>query len=162
MSSPQVSFNITDTVQQSAISKKRAACKRHSNYFITLNANRPTYSLQDDLAEAARLKKTLAEMFGNAARFREYVRFNKGGNWDDIVSADIQSAVEKGAKTNKVHAHLLVKISHRTSISLDFSKIRSDFKEKMGVDDCYMQARLISRTAVDDIDRYLYKEERKM
>lgn len=104
--------------------KKRKA--RYSNFFITINTNQ---KLNPESKEAQllrkKLKKSLNDIFNNMEKIVEF-KDDKEAKWDDtfIKSVNIESVIETGPKNNAIHCHFLITIHHKTTLKLNFGKIK--------------------------------------
>jgi len=76
--------------------------------------------------------REVAELFFNQIenhfRFLNH-KFPETNNVSYVDSIDIETAVEKGKKQERVHLHGLIKVRHRTKLQLDLQKIHTFFTE---------------------------------
>ena len=52
---------------------------------------------------------------------------------DLFHSANFDASIEYGAHNKNIHGHIILVIEHRTTISLKYDRIRSYFKQKLGL-----------------------------
>ncbi len=60
-------------------------------------------------------------------------------------------------KKGQLHIHILFKIKHYTKIQLNYDKIKNKIKSDLGLENIYMQNKLIRMSNNDSIVEYLNK-----
>ena len=60
-------------------------------------------------------------------------------------------------KKGQLHIHILFKIKHHTKIQLNYDKIKNKIKTDLGLENIYMQNKLIRMSNNDSIVEYLNK-----
>ena len=129
----------------------------HSTFLLTLNTNQ-RYKTDDPhlKGDTQEFDNTLNGIMNN---IEDYVKiltphdeFNKS-----VESVDFDYAVELSSKTHTLHAHILVKFSHRTRLQLDFIKIRDVIKKELGLPSIHLNNRFIRSGQVENIIDYIDK-----
>ena len=77
--------------------------------------------------------------------------------WSFYKSIDIDYVLELGQKKGQLHIHILFKIKHHSKIQLNYDKIKNKIKTDLGLDNVYMQNKLIKMSNNDSIVDYLNK-----
>lgn len=89
-----------------------------------------------------------------------YITIKKEGdvwNKETIESVDIDYACEFGPKTEALHAHMLIKIKHRSKVQLNLQKIKQKIIDELGVKNIYMFNRMVRPSHEDWLVDYLDK-----
>lgn len=131
----------------------------HSQWLITFNPNIPKF--QDSDADLEEQEAILSDACEDLLHdIGSYVKFSKEGHtWstDVIESAQGDHVVERGKRRKQLHAHMLVKISHRSKVSLDYQAIKKKLCEEIGVESAYVNAKLVRASADDFLLAYTRK-----
>ena len=145
------------TVGGKALRERKQRLK-HSNFYITINTNKRFQEAQEGLREfVTRFKATLAGIFDNIVN---YIVINEQGvEWDTkyICGVNNEYTIERGGKNETIHCHALVRITHRTSVSLDYKKLRTKVQEDMDLPSIHLHIKLY-RSAHDALQNYLHKD----
>jgi len=83
------------------------------------------------------LEQSARELFEDEEHFLKFVRFPKGGQWDDdnIQGLDVVTGVEVGtddAHGKRLHLHAQFKITHTTYIKLDYKELQKEMNNILG------------------------------
>lgn len=147
------------TTKRDKEDKKKQNDLRHSNYWITINTNKRFTGYEEDYQEFVdKFRAVIEEIFDKD--LKRYVKINKPDhayNTQYFKDVSSEAVIEKGGKNNTIHAHIMVKFAHRTSITLDYGDIRNKVMNEMGLDSLFMSNKLFRR-ADDNLERYLYKD----
>jgi hypothetical protein len=112
---------------------------RYSNFFITINTNRPDYDIED-------FHDVLRQIFGDDEKF--YHLFTGKTDTVDKAYTDIDYAVEKGSRyvdpetgenMGNVHAHLLIHMRHHSRLAVDIPLLRTVLCRALGLEGLYLQ-----------------------
>jgi hypothetical protein len=131
----------------------------HSNFLITLNLNQQYH--KDE--HKANLEGDMSYFDDAINKFlnsiENFIRLPSGVQYNDDTVKDIAAdyVVELGDIKKQVHSHIMLKIKHHTRIQLNFQKIKEFFKQEMGLQNLYLQAKLLRPSASDNIIEYLNK-----
>lgn len=109
-----------------------------SNFLITINPN-VAHGTRGGLA--TRFRDDVEELFGSLANIERFVEFNRGAENTDARFAtpwvhDIEATfvIEQGDRFRRMHAHVLLRVKHRSSIRIAPKEIQRWFKERRGPD----------------------------
>jgi len=106
--------------------------RRVSDFFITMNTNK---RIDGELTGSSPLVTILEDsarvLFGQEDHFLKFVRFPKGGQWDNdhIISLDVVTGVEIGtddAHGKRLHLHGQFKVTHRSYLQLDYKALQDE------------------------------------
>jgi hypothetical protein len=88
-----------------------------------------------------------------------YVNLPKGIKFDEehIKNVDIDYVIEKGTKHNQLHIHAMIKFRHNTRIQLNYQKIKTKITTDLGLNNIYLNNRLIRNSGSENILDYLNK-----
>jgi hypothetical protein len=155
MPRPKTEVKINDGA---VTNKRRAKPIRHSNFYITINTQRRFADTSDPAYEPYKAK-FIAALSEFADNLHEYVKINEEGvefeeKWFNVPR--VQMGIEIGPTTKCLHAHMLVCIPHRTSISLRYDKLRAHIEAAME-GSIHMNAKLY-RNAGDTLENYVFKD----
>ena len=80
-------------------------------------------------------------------------------HWDDkyIVSTDAQYVIELGTKKHNLHFHGLLTFKHRTSLKLDFKKIKAKVCEELGLKNLHLDVKIVRGNNTENILQYIDK-----
>lgn len=140
--------------QNTTVKKERA---KVSNWLLTINSQQ---RYDEDDPE----KDEDAEVFEDSVNeilkdLPHYVNVTEEGHsWskDHIEDVSADYVVEWGPKTRCLHAHVLVKIKHRTKIRLDYEAIRKKIERDLGVT-IYFNSKLVRPSSDDFLLEYISK-----
>jgi hypothetical protein len=145
--------------KQAKSTEQRPDKIKHSCYLITYNPNISRF--QDDDADLEEQQEILSDACESLLQnIEQYVKFGHEGHaWstDVIENVSCDFVVERGKKKQQLHCHMLVKISHRSKVSLDYQKIKQTLNQEIGVESAYMNAKLVRATSDDYLLSYLNK-----
>ncbi len=121
-------------------------------FFLTVNTN------SQDLISEVQMRAVAEQFFNQIENYFRFLnrKFPETNNVSHVDSIDIETAVEKGKKQERVHLHGLIKVRHRTKIQLDLRKIHSFFTEALRLKNIYVNVKY-----VPDNDISLLKYMRK-
>ena len=131
----------------------------HSNFLITLNLNQQYH--KDE--HKANLDTDMDYFDDTINKFlngiENFIRLPQGVQYNDDTVKDVNAdyVVEVGDIKKQIHTHIMLKFKHHTRIQLNFTKIKEFFKKEMGLQNIYMQAKLLRPSASDNIVDYLNK-----
>lgn len=145
--------------RQAKSTEKRPDKIVHSQWLLTYNPNISKF--QDDDPQLKEQEDILAEACENLLQnIDQYVKFTpEGHSWstDVIESTNCDFVVERGGKKKMLHCHMLVKISHRSKISLDYQAIKKKLCEDIGVENAYINAKLVRASSDEFLLAYTNK-----
>lgn len=132
-----------------------------SNAFITINPNKSFNGTEDDFES---YKKTFADVITRVFSLKgieQIWRVQEGapGPFEAImVSTSVDAVLEIGERDSKLHAHVLVKVSHRSKLSIDNKIMRSYLCKYLEVDKIHLDVK-IDRSASRSIEDYIHKHD---
>ena len=130
---------------------------KHSNFFLTINTNQRYTNDDPNLQSDTEIfEQIINNMLNN---LDQYIKFPNGDDWQtaDINDVDVDYVIEKGTKKNCLHAHAVIKIKHNTKVQIDFPKIQRSIADELGMQNIYVNGRLIKNSGADNIQDYLLK-----
>lgn len=142
--------------------QKREKAKEKSKYscfLVTINTNQ-RYKADDQYMESD------SEFFENIVRTEileklpDYVNvMQEGHSWsnDHIDGVDVDYILERGEKYNALHAHILIKIKHRSKVQLNYKTMKQRVVERLGLKNVYFDCKLVRPTSDDWLKDYIYK-----
>ena len=138
--------------------KERAKPAVSSNFFLTLNSNQ-RYEPEDPHREedAEAVEDVVKEIVQNLPRYVKIIEKNHKWSTDVIEDVDVEYAVEYGEKSKALHAHILVRIKHRSRVQLDFEAIKRDFAHGLGLKNVYFDSRLLRAPSDHFLQEYIRK-----
>ena len=128
-----------------------------SNFLLTINTNQRYGDDDEDLENDIEIfDETMKEILNNIA---SYVNLPKGIKFDEehIKNVDIDYVIEKGTKHNQLHIHAMIKFRHNTRIQLNYQKIKTKIITDLGLNNIYLNNRLIRNSGSENILDYLNK-----
>lgn len=140
-----------------------------SSFMITFNPNISCKKVPDQVVRE-RIKSTIQTVFSNKSlaklvKFKDYKHsFTK----KYIKGVNMEYALEKGSKCGFTHAHILLKITHRSSVQLKIRELKEEIRYQMnfpsmGLDEerkFYLNVRFV-RDNNASVRYYLEKEMRQ-
>lgn len=90
----------------------------------------------------------------------DYVKFqtaDHGWSKSFVKVADNDYVIERGGKTKALHCHMLIRIQHYSNIRLDYDKIKQTIKDDLGLDNVYINAKLVRPTSEEWLEEYIDK-----
>lgn len=141
--------------------KKPQKRLNHSNWFLTINTNKQFKDPDNPemLAFVNKFYEVMGKIFeGN--NVKKYIKIKEDGvkfTPDKFREIDVQYTVERGSNNGQIHAHVLVAVSHRTQITLDFTAIKEKVKEEMELPNIYFLSKLF-RNASHNLEDYINKD----
>jgi len=129
---------------------------RRSNFLLTVNTNqqyRNDNNLQNDIDV---FEDTIKDLLNN---IDQYVNLPEGDVWNDetITDVNIDYAIELGTKINSLHAHIILSFEHKTSVKLSYPKIKEKFKKDLGLNNIYIDNKVIKNGGNLNVLDYLNK-----
>ena len=127
-----------------------------SNFFLTINTNQSYKqddpNLQNDIAVFEECIK------GILSNLNDYVNID-GGIWSDdfIDDVDIDYVIELGTIKRHIHAHIMIKIKHRTKLMLDYKKIKAKVLSELGLKNIYVNNKLMKKDSSTNVLDYINK-----
>ena len=160
MPKPKVNLNIDETPSDNY--KKKYRKWRYSNFFVTVNPN----LIYESPKEAEPTKKILLESIHDLLRnIQDYIKIKEPeasftDEWFDKIDLDavieMNSSVDSNGR-NMLHAHIMVKVRHRTLILLDLDKIKAKVKDDLQLPyNPYINYKFV-RNASDTLENYIQK-----
>jgi len=128
-----------------------------SNFLLTINTNQRYGDDDEDLENDIEIfDETMKEILNNIP---SYVNLPKGIKFDEehIKNVDIDYVIEKGTKHNQLHIHAMIKFRHNTRIQLNYQKIKKKITTDLGLNNIYLNNRLIRNSGSENILDYLNK-----
>ena len=128
-----------------------------SNFLLTINTNQRYGDDDEDLENDIEIfDETIKEILNNIP---SYVNLPKGIKFDEehIKNVDIDYVIEKGTKHNQLHIHAMIKFRHNTRIQLNYQKIKKKIITDLGLNNIYLNNRLIRNSGSENILDYLNK-----
>lgn len=142
-----------------------------SNYFITINTNESLSAMIDQGTVQTKLnslKQTIKDLV-----VKDHIKKSQGGRFTarqlnaKIKAVKVTYAIEKGTIKDRLHAHLIISILHKTSdgaqdgIRLDYMSMRNKIKADLNVGEdsprgLYFNAKIIY---INSAENYLKKTE---
>ena len=89
----------------------------------------------------------------------QFIRLPEDVEYNDDTVEDVSAdyTIEIGSQKKQIHTHIMLKFKHYTQIQLNFRKIKEFFKTKLGLNNVYMQAKLLRASASENVIDYLNK-----
>jgi hypothetical protein len=128
-----------------------------SNFLLTINTNQRYGDDDEDLENDIEVfDETIKDILNNIG---SYVNLPKGIPFDEehIKNVDIDYTIEKGTKNNQLHIHIMLKFRHKTKILLNYQKIKTKITKDLGLNNIYLNNRLIRNSGSENILDYLNK-----
>lgn len=130
---------------------------KSSNFFLTINTNqqygKDAENLQNDLDV---FEDSVKEVLNN---IDQYITLPAGVlfNEETIKDVDVEYVIEVGGKKHQIHTHIIIRIDHYTNVQLDYNSIKQKIKNDLGLDNLYVNNKLIRNRGFKDITEYLNK-----
>lgn len=137
--------------------KEKKVKAKQSAFLLTINTNQRYQdndeNLQNDIEVFEDTINSILENIDN------YVKLPEGVTWnnDTIEDVSIKYTIEKGQKKNCLHVHIFLVFKHYTKVLLDYDKIRTKIKTDLGLNDIFMQNKLVRNAGSFNIEEYLDK-----
>jgi len=131
----------------------------HSNFLVTLNLNQQYHkdehkqNVENDMEIFDQLINEMLQNIDQLIRLPEDVEYND----DTVEDVSADYTIEIGSQKKQIHTHIMLKFKHYTQIQLNFRKIKEFFKTKLGLNNVYMQAKLLRASASENVIDYLNK-----
>lgn len=121
---------------------------KQSNFLITMNSNKT-------LPKA--FIATIYERFYR--KIKKFIKFNhREPEYDKIKRIKGEYSTEIGSVYKKTHVHAIIRIWHRSNISLDYDKMRDYFSEIIGTT-VHLNGKYFPREDYEKIKHYIFKEK---
>jgi hypothetical protein len=148
-------INVTGNISDFNETVKKEAIKQ-SNFYLTINLNQG-YNEDDNYLESDTqiFDEVLSDVLN---RLDEFVTLPEGVFWNDdtINNVDVDYIIEKGHNQKRLHSHILIKIKHKTTVKLDFVKIKRHICDTLGLKNIYMK-NIMSKSNENNILEYINK-----
>ena len=133
---------------------------RHSNFFITINTNKPVQDEEDPVFIALDTKtyEAIMGVFAPDKILGYLTNTRKGMAPDDFsnVEIEISGAREIGEYQRRLHYHVLVATKHHCLLRFNTDKARVDLKQALGFP-VYVNVKGFSSASANIYD-YIYKK----
>lgn len=141
---------------------KKGRQLRHSNFFITINTNQRYTGHEEEYEQFVNnFKRVLDGIFDNLANLITVTKDDDKFDDSTIKKIGIQSVIEKAPKTNAIHAHILVKVAHYTSVKFNIDYFKEQILAGTNLKNIYIQIKMF-RNANDILEKYIYKNQEKL
>lgn len=136
--------NTIEDIKQEKKEEKKKRQLRRSNYFLTINTNQRFQEFNEGFEPFfKKFEASLNDLFNN--NMNDIIKLKEEGNIDeDIKSVETEFCIEKGPKTNCIHSHCMVSIAHYNNIELNFEFIVNFIKEKMELQNVYLDSKVFN------------------
>lgn len=116
-------------VQELSRPAVRGPKRKNSNFFVTINTNRPDYDRE-------RFRDVLHRLFSDDVMF--YQLFDGNTSTVDKENATVEFAIEAGPNNGKVHAHALISLQHSSILKMRLKILREVLEKALGIDGVYV------------------------
>lgn len=145
--------NVGEAVKQPKI--------KHSTFLVTVNSNKRRYS-DDYMSKFKSIMGILFQDGGNGLiPYIEQGKYKDPDYLSKIESISIDGAFENltedGNEITKLHLHVIVNITHRTSISINYNALKKDIGQVLP--GAYVNAKYMDRDIVS-IEEYVHKYDK--
>lgn len=132
---------------------KKIAKQEKSTFIVTINT-----LVTDKFVTKEKLQTTINEWYNTS--IEQHIKFLIPSDaLDKIDAINMEVALEVGEIYQRVHAHAIVTIKHRTRIHLDATKMRSFFKDKLGLKSVHLNIQYAPSTF--NLKRYIMKTKQE-
>jgi len=135
---------------------------KHSNFGFVINTNKRIEVFDPTLKDYCNFfEEKLNNLFYEIQTGKHIIL--KEGEWNNETVKEIQikSVIERGSKTNTIHSHILLGISHYIKIHLDKESLRDSICKKLEISGCYISDFRILRssweTDLENFNAYIEK-----
>ena len=139
-----VSSNIADNLQGQTAPAAKVATRvsKTSNFYVTINPNKVFIMGSDQaIAFTRKFKEVLdSRVFANPIKFFDF----KEGSPKDFKRFNIQSTIEQGSETGRVHCHFIFFTLHNANVKLSPERLRKTVCEGLGIENCHIQIKAFS------------------
>lgn len=139
-----VSSNVAANLQHQSAPpvKVPKRVSKTSNFFVTINPNKVFIQGSDQaIAFTRKFKEVLdTRVFANPVQFFDF----KEGGPRDFKRFNIQSTIEQGEETGRVHCHFIFFTLHNANIKLSPDRLRKVVCEGLGIENCHVQIKAFS------------------
>ena len=132
---------VSEGVRVANTAPRAVNLSKYSSWFMTISTNVKPIDEADSMELGQKLDNALAIMFSKTSLepWRRIITFrNKKSNdgFDKFDSVDVRWVVERGRKKRggRIHAHVILRIKHRTSIHLNYKEVRAFMIELLNDD----------------------------
>lgn len=151
-----VSSNVANNLLPGAASAAKVPKKttKTSNFFVTINPNKVFVQGSDQaIAFTRRFKEVLdTRIFGNPIQFFDF----KEGGPRDFKRFKIESTIEQGEETGRVHCHFIFYTLHNANVKLNPERLRKTVCEALGIENCHIHIKVFSSNEMNLLE-YLNK-----
>ena len=129
----------------------------NSNFLLTINTNQQYKDTDENLDNDIEIfEETINDILNNVD---QYINIAPGDLWDDKTIRDVQIdyTIERGTIKHQLHIHIFFKIQHFTKIQLNYQKIKDKIKKDLGLNNIYLNNRLVRNSGAQNILEYLDK-----
>jgi hypothetical protein len=118
---------------------------RHSSYFITINTNQRFNPLSKEYEDFFnKFKITLNELLNN--HVNDIIGINEGEQSNVIKNVKTDMAIELAPNTNCVHSHIMMDISHYSSVKLNYQFIKDFICQRLNLSNIYLNNKVVFGT----------------
>ena len=126
----------------------KLAGDRHSSWFATVNTNRTDTALEQPLEDA------MQEWFDQLKD--RFITYRNGTTKAQIIDISGDLGIEVGPRDHKVHAHCLIRVTHRANIRLNYKASGASISERLGfINSVYFHCDLIDEKQADNELRHI-------
>jgi len=136
---------------------------KRSNFYLTINSNQAMHCIgdTDQLQKKSQLTKqrfkAIISHILDSDNIVDYIKIlNKGDTMDKVKNIQVDTVIEIGDKTKKLHCHSLVYVEHNTRVQLDLAKIKKEIINALKVKNIYMDCRIF-KDHKKSLEHYIYK-----
>jgi hypothetical protein len=138
--------------------KERAQKTVKSNFLLTISTNQ-RYKDNDPSweSDSQAFEDTLLEILNDLPTYINVL--NEGHSWSSewIKDAQCDYVIEHGPSTGALHCHVLFKLKHHTKVQLNYDRIKDKIKGDLGLENVYLQNKLVRPSSDDFLTEYLEK-----
>lgn len=138
--------------------KEKAVKVTKSNFLLTISTNQ-RYKDSDPAWEqdSEAFEQTLTEILNDLPTYINVL--SEGHSWtpEFIKDVDIDYVIKHGPSTGALHCHVLFKLKHNTKVQLNYDRIKEKIKADLGLENVYLQNKLVRPSPDDFLLEYLNK-----
>ena len=131
---------------------------RTSAFFLSINTNQP-YKPNVNDEHLQNDSQIFEEVMVDILNHIDNYIIIPDGDWSDdkIVSTDVEYVIEVGSKKNMLHFHGLIKFKHKTSVKLDYKKLKQKICGELGLPNIHLDNKIVKANNEDNIISYIDK-----
>ena len=146
-------LNITGNVQKLNKVVKNEKIK-NSTFLLTINTNQSYKETDKHLENDIEVFDSLINNILN--HIDTYIK-PEGFDSEKVKNADIDYSIERGGERGFIHCHILLNFSHTTRIQLDVNLIKNKIINELGLNNVYINNKLIKKYQNQNILSYINK-----